>query len=117
VFALLGELFHANAAMRELLKMDLPQGQQFYLGASALGYAAPRVRDSATIPRLQRLVLALFFRTRAMNLLQEAAERGSATLARLKSDTDLDDLRALAEYRTLLAGLEQPAGKAARPDR
>jgi hypothetical protein len=102
--------------VRELLKMDLPQGHQLYLAASALGYAAPRVRESATIPRLQLLVLALFFRTRAMNLLREAARRGSATLARLKSDTDLDDLRALAEYRTLLASLEQPAAKAALPD-
>jgi serine/threonine-protein kinase len=116
VFALLGEFSHANAAMRELLKMDLPQGQQLYLAASALAYAAPRVRESATIPRLQRPVLALFFRTRAMILLREAARRGSATLARLKSDTDLDDLRALAEYRTLLARLEQPAAKAALPD-
>jgi hypothetical protein len=51
-----------------------------------------------------------------MNLLWDAAQRGFATAARLKSDTDLDDLHALAEYRTLLARLEQPAAKAAHPD-
>jgi hypothetical protein len=116
VFALLGLFSQADAAVRELLKLELPQGQHLYFAARALGYAAPRVRESARIPRLHRTVLALFFRTRAMNLLWDAAQRGFAPAARLKSDTDLDDLRALAEYRTLLARLEQPAAKAVLPD-
>ena len=51
-----------------------------------------------------------------MNLLRDAAERGFATAARIKSDTDLDDLRALTEYRTLLVRLDQPAAKDRPPD-
>jgi hypothetical protein len=51
-----------------------------------------------------------------MNLLRDAAQRGFATAARIKSDPDLDDLRALIEYRTLLVRLDQPAAKAQPPD-
>jgi hypothetical protein len=102
--------------MRELLRIELPQGQHLYLAACALGYVAPRARESTSLPRLQRTVLALYYRTRAMNLLRDAAERGFATAARIKSDTDLDDLRALTEYRTLLVRLDQPAAKAQPPD-
>jgi serine/threonine-protein kinase len=118
VFARLGQFSHLDAATRELLKNELPRGQHLYLAACALGYAAPRVRESATLRglHLQRIVLALFYRARAMNLLRDAAERGFATAARLKSDTDLDDLRALSEYRTLLARLEQPEAKSQPPD-
>jgi hypothetical protein len=54
---------------------------------------------------------------RAMNLLRDAAKRGFATAARIRSDTDLDDLRALNEYRALLVRLDQPAAKAQLPDR
>jgi hypothetical protein len=117
VFALLGQFSRADAAMRELLKIELPQGQHLYLAACALGYAAPRARESTTLPRLQRTLLALFYRTRAMNLLRDAAQRGFATAARINSDPDLDDLRALTEYRALLVRLDQPAAKAQPPDR
>jgi tetratricopeptide (TPR) repeat protein len=116
VFALLGQFSHANAAMRELLQIELPQGQHLYFAACAFGYAAPRARESTTLPRLQRTLLALFYRTRAMDLLGDAAKRGFATAARIKSDTDLDDLRALTEYRTLLVRLDQPATKVQPPD-
>jgi hypothetical protein len=51
-----------------------------------------------------------------MNLLRDAAQRGFATAARLKSETDLDDLRSLNEYRALLARLDKPAAKAQLPD-
>jgi serine/threonine-protein kinase len=117
VFALLGEFSHADAAMRELLKIELPQGHHLFLAARALAYAAPRAWAWATLPELQGTVIALSYRTRAMNLLEDAAERGFGTAARIKSETDLDDLRGLAEYHKLLARLEQPAAKAQRPDR
>jgi hypothetical protein len=107
VFALLGEFSHADAAMRELLKIELPQGRHLYLAACAFGYAAPQARESRTLPRLQRSILALFYRTRAMNLLRDAAKQGFATAVRIKSETDLDDLRSLTEYRTLLVRLDQ----------
>ena len=116
VFARLGQFSHLDAATRELLKNELPRGQHLYLAACALGYAAPRARESTTLPRLQRTLLALFYRTRAMDLLGDAAKRGFATAARIKSDTDLDDLRALTEYRTLLVRLDQPAAEAQPPD-
>jgi hypothetical protein len=117
VFALLGQFSHADAALRELLRIELPQGEHLYLAACALGYAATRARESTTLPGWQRTLLALSYRTRAMDLLRDAAKRGFATAARIRSDTDLDDLRALTEYRTLLVRLDQPAAKAQPPDR
>jgi hypothetical protein len=116
VFVLMGRLADAEGAMRELLKLELPQGQHLYFAARAVAFAAPRTRASAALPRLQRTVLALWYRARAMILLREAAQQGFATAARLKSETDLEDLRSLAEYRKLLAGLEQAAATERMPD-
>jgi tetratricopeptide (TPR) repeat protein len=115
VFTLMGRFSQADSTMRELLKLDLPQGQHLYFAARALAYAAPRTGASATLPGLPQAVLAQFYRTRAMNLLEDAAGRGFATATRLKSETDLDDLRALPEYNTLLARLQQQAAKAKPP--
>jgi serine/threonine-protein kinase len=112
VFTLLGQFSHADVAMRELLKTELPQGQHLFVAARALAYAAPRLRESAGLPSLQRIVLSLCYRTRAMSLLQDAATKGFATAQRIETETDLDDLRALSEYRTLLAGLGRPVAKA-----
>jgi hypothetical protein len=115
VFALLGQFSHADAAMQELLKIELPQGQHLYLAACALAHAAPRARESTTLPSFQRTGLALSYRMRAMNLLRDAAERGFDTAARIKNDTDLDDFRALTEHGALLVRLNQPAARLSGP--
>jgi hypothetical protein len=61
VFALLGQFSNADAAMRELLKIELPQGQQLYLAARprvrcppGAGLDAPKIAADSSRPVLPR---------------------------------------------------------------
>jgi serine/threonine-protein kinase len=113
VLAHLGQQAEAVAEADQPSQAGTDSATNRYDVACVLSICAPLAEKDPKLPESQRRELAHQYADRAVALLRQAVAKGWKDAAHMKRDPDLDPLRDRADFRQLLAALQEtnPAGK------
>jgi hypothetical protein len=76
-----------------------------------LSLCIPVAQKDAKLTEARRKELTQSYGDRAMQMLQQAIDKGYKDAANLKKDKDLDPLRQRGDFKNLLAQLEEKLGQ------
>ena len=102
-----GEHAEASANANQLAEAAVDLAKDRYNAACFLAGCVPLAAKDAKLPEARRQELARGYADRALAALRQAVADGYRDAAHMKKDTDLDPLRARADFKKLLADLEK----------
>jgi tetratricopeptide (TPR) repeat protein len=94
------------AATRAVLELRRILSQDSYRAAHLLARCTAAVEKNSDLPEDKRKELAETYGGQAVELLREAAQKGSHNLSAIEQNTDLDVLRDRSDYRSLVADIK-----------
>jgi serine/threonine protein kinase/tetratricopeptide (TPR) repeat protein len=107
----LGDHVRLAAVADELARFGFDPANDTYNAASYLSRCVMLASKDTQLDEARRKELAQSYANQALALLQQAVERGYKNVARMKQDPNLEPLRARAEFKALLAKLEEMVKK------
>ena len=91
----------------ELTRIQPEDSNDAYDAACYVSLCVPLAEKDAELPESQRQVVAERYADRAVDLLREAIRKGYTNAGHMKKDQHLDPLRRRADFKKLLADLEE----------